>query len=469
MKSSRSRVPDNRRPAAKAARPASSTQSTAGSVSNATVADLLASLHFNTSIAEKEILKALRKRFKVPQKTPLDVGLQDVAPVQVFEAILEQTRPFALMVLEIYDFLAEVPRPITRKLEVHVPAGQARSMKLDPERFQQYERQIVERVHRPMLDPELLPRDGVWWHFHDMYHPPRCTADELADVALPLCEVCTPDRRAAFAELTHYYEQLFLEAKRHLTQEPGEHPPPHEHLNWDSISWQWRQVRERQAQPLHGCLQAQAPFREFAEQALAEFRSALRPNLINDVRTFLAMPYWHKRWELYEVWFVTLVLRSFGLKRLELQMSGDQWRLDVRGVHQHPIAVAHLEDGRRIEFFYQFQDVPPNTLFDAAVDRPEMLVYESGPEGRRCLLAAEVKARVQRGFKLQDMKGAILSLLEWEPAAIVGASYFDLGSATPLSTKTFHGCRVVVADGCYPGSESVKQLQQWLQNDWSAL
>lgn len=185
--------------------------------------------------------------------------------------------------------------------------------------------------------------------------------------------------------------------------------------------------------------------RRFFEQALSEFKAATRPVTIADIQAFLALPYWKQRWQLYEVWFVTLLLRSYGLARLDLALQGDQWTLSVGGVMLTPIAISRLHNGDEIAFYYQYQGIPPQGLFPEAQDRPEVLVrYQAvSQQPPRTLLVAEVKARAS--FSRQDMEVALFALLKWRSEAIVGLNYLRYGQPSePLGADDRqhpHRCR----------------------------
>jgi hypothetical protein len=172
--------------------------------SQATIDDLLDSLDYGKRSAENDILDALCRRFDVSARTHLRSALQSVPPALVLEEILHQIQPFALMIEEIYAFLSDVSVRIGGKLEVHVTREQARALKLDPENYQQYERQVVETVRQIVIDPARLPPEGAWRQLHDFYWPPKCTALDNGSTTVP-CLGCEPtERRAAFEELTCY-------------------------------------------------------------------------------------------------------------------------------------------------------------------------------------------------------------------------------------------------------------------------
>jgi hypothetical protein len=229
----------------------------------------------------------------------------------------------------------------------------------------------------------------------------------------------------------------------------------------------WEECQARHRNPDISCPLEHESHRNYFYEALSAFRNAQRSNLVEAIRTFLALPYWRKRWEFYEVWFVMLVLRSFGLARLQLQIDNNQWHLKVGGVGRLPIASGRMDNDKRIEFYYQFEGVPPQGIVPNAKDRPELLVFGQGSANiRRCLLAVEVKARERRGFDIQAMKGETLALLEWSPMAILGGSYFQLSRSSTLFKQQFGGSQVVIADGCSPGSLTTSELYRWLDEFW---
>ena len=121
--------------------------------------------------------------------------------------------------------------------------------------------------------------------------------------------------------------------------------------------------KRRGARDLNTCSMEKDWVRKWFEASLKQFDAANRTVSVADVRRFLALPYWKLRWQFYEVWFVTLLLRSFGLSNLILNTDGHEWTLAVGSVSPEPIAMSNLANGDRVEFYYQHQGIPPSALF----------------------------------------------------------------------------------------------------------
>lgn len=234
-------------------------------------------------------------------------------------------------------------------------------------------------------------------------------------------------------------------------------------FDWKSIRNRWSDCKRRSPHDLNTCSMEREWVRDFFTGALQEFDAAHRSVSLDDIRRFLALPYWKQRWQFYEVWFVTLLLRSYGLANLELKTDGSDWTLAVGKVSAKPIAVGNLANGDNVEFYYQYQGVPPSPLFKNCLDRPEVLVRRALTG--KVLLVSEVKARTH--FGTQEMKGALFALEEWDADAIIGLNYFDMGSGVSLSTLRRNGTEIVAADACTPRSAVAKELSEWLANFWA--
>lgn len=433
----------------------------------ATVVDLLDSLDYGKSTVEQDIIDALRQRFEIPTSADLPSALQREAPGDVLTAILELLRPFAFMIFDIYGFLGEAAVRTEGNLEVHVPLGEAERLKLNVKVFREIEQQVVEAVLGSEFDPSLLPREGQWRIFHDGYWPPDCAEEFSSGRHLRPCRVCPPGTLAAdFGRFTRYFDELDRIAAEQMRLPEQDRLPSPTTFDWESIRRRWSECRRRQARALNVCSMEKEWVLQFFTAALREFDAAKKVIGVADIRRFLALPYWRQRWQLYEVWFVMLVLRSYGLSKLTLRTTDQQWKLAVGSVDPQPIATSRLCSGDVVEFYYQFQGVPPSALFPGTLDRPEILVQQKSASGRplQALLVAEVKAR--RSYGPQDMKGALFSLREWNSKAIVGSNYFDMGSGRRISVLDLDGIQIVAADECKPRSDTAKELTDWLVHFW---
>lgn len=417
----------------------------------ATVKDLLASLDYGKRTVEQDIITELHTRFNVPSGHDLNQALQSEAPGRILAELLNILRPFAFMIQDVYGFLADAAVRTEGNLEIQVPLDEANSLNLDLNRFRQFEQSIVEQVAGSKLDTSFLPSTGRWRQVSDGYWPPRCVLQSRAGETIERCIYCDESRVTDFERLTNYYEAL--------------HQSDAEDLKY-IFHGQWDEYKERSLWSQKQCVLENEWSRNYFETALKEFEAATRSYTVEDIRKFLALPYWKQRWQFYEVWFVMLVLRSYGLSNLELHNRDQKWELAVGSVMHHPIATSRLRDGNAVEFYYQHQGVPPTPLFPDTVDRPELLVWrkDSKDSVLQRLLVAEVKAR--QSFSTQDMEGALFALLKWDTRAIVGANYFNLGSGQNLVKQITRGVEIVAGNECTPRSSTATELSEWLGSFW---
>lgn len=429
----------------------------------ATVKDLLGSLDYGKPTAERDILEGLRQHFSVVPDADLERALDAEQASRVLAAILELLRPFAYMILDVYGFLADAAVRTEGNLEVHVPLDEARKLNLNLKHFREFEQPVANSVAALAFDPTLLPREGNWRIFHDGFWPPDCASFEPSDPERR-CSFCPTETLAGeFSRFRRYFEELDQFAEEQLRLPAGSQAPSPTTFDWKSIRQRWCDCTRRRARDLNTCSMEEEWVRDFFTASLKEFDAARRSVSVGDIRRFLALPYWKQRWQFYEVWFVTLLLRSYGLANLELKTNGSDWTLAVGKVSATPIAVGNLANGDNVEFYYQYQGVPPSPLFKNCLDRPEVLVRRA--QTGKVLLVSEVKARTH--FGTQDMKGALFALEEWDADAIVGLNYFNIGSGVRLSTLKRNASEIVAADECTPRSLAAKELSEWLANFWT--
>ena len=432
----------------------------------ATVKDLLESLDFGKTTAETDVLDALRQRFAVPPRGNLAKALQSHAPGDVLAAILDLLKPFALMIVDIYAFLADAAVRTEGNLEVHVPLSDVEKLRLDLKHFRRVEQAAIGAILRSEFDPGLLPPSGQWRLFHDGYWPPNCGVEGFPVHPMP-CPVCPKETLAEeFKRFKRYFELLDRIAVEQLAMPERDRFQSPGRMDWDSIHRRWDECKKRQPRALNTCAMEKEWVQKFFRSALGEFDSATRSITIGDLRQFLALPYWKQRWQFYEVWFLMLILRSYGLPNLVLRTAGQDWILAVGSVDPEPIAVGQLASGGCVEFYYQYQGIPPAALFPTAQDRPEVLVQQKNASGKlvTTLLVAEAKAR--RNFGTQEMKGALFPLQEWNPEAIVGANYFSIRSGQRLNLLSRDGTEIVAADECAPRSQAAQEHSEWLAAFW---
>lgn len=89
------------------------------------------------------------------------------------------------------------------------------------------------------------------------------------------------------------------------------------------------------------------------------------------------------------------------------------------------------------------------------------------PTPNQSCLAVEAKAR--HGYGPQELKSAIVALLEWQPRWIFGASYFSSTGADRLHVQRFGGTTIGVGEALVPGSRSASATAAWLDEMWQEL
>ena len=311
----------------------------------AKVRDLLGSLDYGKPTAERDILDGLREHFSVLQDADLERALDAEPASRVLAAILELLRPFAYMILDIYGFLADAAVRTEGNLEVHVPLDEAQELNLNLKHFREFEQPVISSVTALAFDPALLPREGNWRLFHDCFWPPDCASFEPSR-GKRRCSSCPPETLSSeFSRLRRYFEELDRIAEQQLQLPPESQAPSPTTFDWESIRTRWCDCKRRSPRDRNTCSMEQKWVRDFFTEALKEFDAAHRSVSLNDIRRFLALHYWKHRWQFYEVWFVTLLLRSFGLANLDLKTNGSDWTLAVGAVSAKPIAVANLANG----------------------------------------------------------------------------------------------------------------------------
>lgn len=440
-------------------------------VEAASVSDLLNSLDYGKPTAEGDVLDYLRGHFSIDSGTDLLAVLEKESPSAVLAAILAALKPFSYMVQDVYRFLGEAAVHTKGHLEVHVPLENAESLNLDLRRYRLYERSLIETITDKNLNPMLLPPTGSWKQFHDMYWPPHCiSAGPSKNEAVHYCTSCPAETYAGdFIELTQFYDRLDEIAERQLQAPDADRMILPGGMRWETYRGRWKdcskRVRPNIERPSDKCVMESPGHGKILRDALEEFRNSTEAISVENLNKFLALPYWKQRWQLFEVWFVMLILQSYGLSNLKLQIDNQEWTLAVGSVATQPIATSKLRNDDMVEFYYQYQGVPPIGLFADKKDRPEVLVLHRPKDaGPRYVLAAEVKAR--KRYSAQDMKGALFSLMEWDPAAIAGASYYQLDTATGFAQIVVNDVQVVAANGCAPRSPVATDLFNWLTSFW---
>ncbi|CAM3961110.1 VWA domain-containing protein [Kibdelosporangium persicum] len=442
----------------------------------ASVQDILNILHLGEGSAEADLAAELRARFELADDEDLVAALEDLPPGEVLAELTAIALPVAAMVSDLYTWLGELEGvKATGNLAVRLTDDEMNTIRLDPARYKAYEQTVVETVVQTQFDPTRLPQNSPIFGFHDMHWPPMCLRPgDQATVAKIRCRACRPDVASAF----HRLEHLLRTASTAQPSTPDS--PVESRFSDDQLARfldgfpRWvDEVLQRETIERDRCSYTVPSMARYLDQGLPDLAACFQAISTNEIRRFFDLPYWKARWQLFEVWVLQLVLRSYGSKHWLPKLNGAEWDLKAGSKNPEPVAVAQLVNGRELRCYYQHEAVPPASLVTGASDRPELLVTvadhsicatKPGSENEPVLLTVEAKARFK--YKLQDMKSDILALQEWEPARILGASYFPVTKHNTLHSRKIATTKVALADGLKPGTPAENATFKWLRNMW---
>lgn len=450
---------------------------------SASVEDIIAVLQLGDASGDTGLADELRRKFRVTPGDDLENALRAVPPGEVLAALASAVAPVAAMVRDLYTWLGQLEGVrSTANLSVRVSDSQMRTMDLDPARYQSYEQQIVEEISATEFDPSLLPDDSALFRIHDVHWKPACVDGSIAKSAR--CRNCRPGVAGEFARL----ERLLHSAAKALTSIP---PDRELRLTADGAASptaggdrsfflenlpRWLPEITTRESRRDECHYASPFVADYLSYGLPDLAGCFREVTAQELRSFFALPYWKARWQVFEIWTLSVVLNSYGTRRWSPVLTGDVWNLKAGSTNPAAIATASLPDGRELRCYYQHQSTPPAPLFPGARDRPEILVTVAtasaqtptpGAETEPVLLALEAKARSDYGP--QEMTSAIYPLLEWRPARILGVSYFSCTGTDGLHVQRVGTTVLAVAEALTPGSASATAANKWLGEMWQEL
>lgn len=436
----------------------------------ASVDDLIAVLELGTSSGDTDLADQLRSKFGISPGTDLATGLRTTPPGEVLAALVSAVAPVAEMVRDLYSWLGQLRAVRSAgNLSVQVTDAQMRTMSLDLARYAAYERTVVEDVSTTQFVPDFLPPDSPLMHFHDLHHPPACLTNP--GTAAPLCRNCRPGLSGDFRRL----EMLLERAASATTAEDGsiEHFDPQRKYFFESL----RRLLPRVLMRRHrGDCRYEHPYvADYLRSGLPDLEGCFRETAVENLRTFFELPYWKSRWQVFELWVLRLVLESYGTDRWHPALTDGVWNLRAGSTNPAAVATSQLTSGRELRCYYQHDSVPPAPIFAGLRDRPELLVTvadamapaDPGAEAEPVLLAVEAKARA--GYGPQELKSAVLPLLEWQPSRILGVSFFSASGADQLHVQSFAETPVGVAEAVVPGSASTAETTAWLKGMWRSV
>lgn len=272
-----------------------------------TVADLLDSLELGASGEELGITAALAAFYGLDARADLRRELADRDVDEVLGVVLTAVEPFAALVLDVFEFVGRLQARVRGNLEVELATSQADALRLNVERFEQYERDVVRRAERRVdLDKLLAIPGGAWAGWHDWYWPFHCVLQVDMPAQLDLCEGCPrPELIAEFAYVRRSLASLSEQARARLDVRGDALPLTDVGYMVDRLATRWPEevaIRGHLADYGHGCVMSRSDWvQDLWPKVQAEFHAAEVAGDFEDVRRLLALPYWKHRWQLYEV------------------------------------------------------------------------------------------------------------------------------------------------------------------------
>ncbi|WP_327094696.1 hypothetical protein OIE68_31990 [Nocardia vinacea] len=449
----------------------------------ASIDDILEALELGGAAGEKELEGELRAAFGIADDQDLRQALADTAPALVLAAVATAAAPVATMIRELYEWLGQLAgTKSTANLSVSVSDDQMNEMKLDLEQYAAYERAIIEDVLEAEFIPSRLPPRTPLVNCHDAHFPPTCFGrNDDPSAETKRCRSCEAGVAEKFERLERGLD--IVARVMTATPSPSAEGPRRSPRRSTDAEWFLRrlpdilpEVRQRTGKR-DGCSYSNDFVAHYIRDGLTDLEACFEIVSVQQLRKFFDLPYWKKRWQIYEIWVVRIVMDSYGTRRWSPRLTGTDWDLKAGSVNPLAIATSLLGDGRELRFYYQHQSTPPASLVAGVGDRPEILVTiaedpaqgaEPGAKEEKVLIAVEAKARLRYG--LQDMKSSTIALIEWQPHRVLGASYFSLTSDTDnLHTQTMNGCEIALAERLRPGSQSASKTAGWLKACWRDL
>jgi hypothetical protein len=378
--------------------------------------------------------------------------------------------PVAAMVRELYAWLAEFDsvRSIAN-LSVRLSDEQMTALTLDPERYRAYEQAVVESVSRIGFDPSRLPVDSPLYDIHDAHWPPNCVRPDTAVEVR--CNACQPEVAGAFERFEHLLRAAAFSGTD-LAKDWVENDFPDGRRDWFLERLPDRVGEVLSRDQFDRCAYTQKLMADYLDQGLPDLSACFHEVTAEEIQRFFGLPYWKARWQLYEVWILHVVLRSYGATYWQPTLTDQIWDLKAGSTNRAPVATAPLKN-RELRCYYQYESSPPKSMVPGIRDRPELLItmaHEAGQasapgdDDESVILVVEAKAGVH--YSTGDIKADIYALLEWEPKWILGASYFSLTGTEELRTSTVGGSMMALGERLVPDSKATTALEDWLRRMW---
>ncbi|MGW5388131.1 hypothetical protein [Nocardia sp. NPDC003963] len=437
------------------------------------VDNVLDALGLDASMDDTELDAALRQAFGVPPGQDLRQALSSEEPATILTAAAAAAAPVAAMVRDVFAALGRIAHTqAVANLTATFTDNHLNSLNLDPKQYAAYERTVIEETLTSVFDRARLPARTPLAHGHDAHWPPACFTREPGTAPPTACTGCDGQPALRFARLERALQSA-LEAE---TSTPPLLDRAHRDVDWflDRLPSVLPELCQR-GWVGDGCSYESRFKAEYLDKGVVDLEAAFRTVNAPQLRRFFDLPYWTQRWQIYEIWILFMVLDSYDIEQWSPKTTGRVWDIKAGSTNPEAISVCDLKQGRQLRCYYQYQSTPPASLIAGAEDRPEILVTIAddanssaapGASTEQIILAVEAKAR--SNYKIQDMKGATLSLLEWEPRCALGASFYSLKAGIDtLETQVIGSTEAALAQHLQPGSHSISLTTAWLKKCWS--
>ncbi|WP_405180039.1 VWA domain-containing protein [Nocardia sp. NBC_01377] len=394
-------------------------------------------------------------------------------PATILIAAATAAAPVAAMVRDVFAVLGRISHTqAVANLTATFTDNHLNSLNLDPKQYAAYERTVVEEALSSVFDRARLPARTPLANGHDAHWPPACFTREPGRVPPIACAGCDGQPALRFARV----ERALQSALQAETSTPPLSDGARHDVDWflDRLPSILPELSRRGW--IDGPCSYESLFTaEYLDKGVADLEAAFRTVSAPQLRRFFDLPYWTQRWQIYEIWILFMVLDSYDIEQWSPITTGGVWDIKAGSTNPKAVSVCDLKQGRQLRCYYQHQSTPPASLIADAEDRPEILVTIAdhadsaaapGASTEQIILAVEAKAR--SNYKIQDMKGATLSLLEWEPRCALGASFYSLKTGIDtLDTKVIGSTETALAQHLQPGSRSISLTTAWLKKCWS--
>lgn len=339
----------------------------------------------------------------------------DVSEADVLKAFLSTLEPFALMVETVYQVCSHAPSGATGGQNITVQySPELESLEFDLDAFLRY--QSIRSKTRVR---------GIWPKFHsdfsytyshvlqewaygaDMDRRPRAATNLIDEGDSPTHSVEDLKATLDLAEAVGRAHLRFFDAVWDSVPAAGDYSATSAWLRNHSIDFDHPpQSVERWAEQMRAGISAIPRIEprllvadrraEQLQQDLGRLRTALNElhrgfdetQWADSAKAFLDLPYWKKRWQLYEVWIFALTLERFLKAGGRLLPNADGKIVLTTGASSAPAAVVEGPFGVRLEAWFEFE-----ALGGSSTLRPDIAIVLAHDNTRFILRIVECKQR----------------------------------------------------------------------------